>query len=73
MIYRRLDQWTPTQVPRLACKNLNACGASGANGEVREHSKHSVISGLKECIQPLRTTLSARRLAICTLPLSIRS
>jgi hypothetical protein len=73
MIYGRLDQWTPTQVPRLACEDLNACGACGANREVREHSKYGVISGLKECIQALRTTLSARRLAICTLSLSIRS
>jgi hypothetical protein len=73
VIYGRLNQWTPTQVPRLACEDLNACGACGANGEVWEHSKHCVISGLKECIQTLRTTLSARRLAICTLSLSIRS
>jgi hypothetical protein len=73
VIYGRLNQWTTTQVPRLAREDLNACGACGANGEVREHSKYGVISGLKECVQTLRTTLSARRLAICTLPLSIRS
>jgi hypothetical protein len=73
MIYRRLDQWTATEITRLACQDLNACGACGANGEVREHSKYSVISGVKECIQALRTTLGARRLTIGTLSLSIRS
>jgi hypothetical protein len=73
VIYGRLDQWTTTEVPRFACEDLNACGACGANGEVREHSKYGVISGLKECVQTLRTTLSSRRLAISTLPLSIRS
>ena len=73
MIYRRLNQRTATQITRLACQDLNACGACGANGEVREHSKYGVISGLKECVQALRTSLSARRLAIGTLSLSIRS
>jgi hypothetical protein len=73
MIYGRLNQRTATQVPRFACEDLNACGTCGANGEVREHSKHGVISCLKECIQALRTALGARRLTIGTLSLSIRS
>jgi hypothetical protein len=73
VIYGRLDQWAATKIARFAGEDLNACGASGANGEVREHAKYGVISGLKECVQTLRTTLSARRLPISTLSLSIRS
>jgi hypothetical protein len=73
MIYRRLDQWTSTKITRLACQDLNARGACGANGEVWEHPKHGVISGLKECVQALRAALGARRLTIGTLSLSIRS
>jgi hypothetical protein len=73
MIYRRLNQRTAAQITRLACQDLNARGACGTNGEVREHSKYGVISGLKECIQALRAALGARRLTIGTLSLSIRS
>jgi hypothetical protein len=73
VIYGRLNQRTATEIARFAGENLNTCGACGANGEVREHSKYGVIGGLKECIKALRTTLSPRRLAICTLSLSIRS
>jgi hypothetical protein len=73
MIYRRLNQRAAAKITRLAGKDLHACSACGANGEVREHPKHGVISSLKECIQALRTTLGARRLTIGTLSLSIRS
>jgi hypothetical protein len=73
VIYRRFNQWTATKIPRFAGEDLNACGACGTNGEVREHSKYGVICGLKECVQTLRTTLSTRRFTICTLSLSIRS
>jgi hypothetical protein len=73
VIYGRLNQRTTTKVIRFAGEDLNARGASGTNGEVREHAKHGVIGGLKECIQALRTTLSARRLTIGTLLFAIRS
>jgi hypothetical protein len=73
VIYGRLNQRTATKVLRFAGEDLNARGASGTNGEVREHAKHGVISGLKECIQALRTTLSSRRLTIGTLLFAIRS
>ena len=73
MIYGRLNQRTATKVLRFAGEDLNARGASGTNGEVREHAKDGVIGGLKECIQALRTTLSSRRLTIGTLLFAIRS
>jgi len=69
MIYRRLNQRAAAKITRLAGKDLNARRARGANGEVREHTKHGVISGFKERIQALRTALGSRRRTIGTLSL----